>query len=171
MSQSESYKTTTLAYSLTAAAFVVGGGAATGSFSTLYQPVPYKGGVKHADVQEASTGAKATEGMMSYDERLIDAKLEAVEARTETKFAQLMGEIKLISQSISDLSGKVGDVKTEVGTLDAKIASVASATAGVKWNIITTGLVLGGLFIAVAAFGVQILDAAQGLFSAGSSVK
>lgn len=108
---------------------------------------------------------------MEFSEALIDAKLEAVEARTDTKFAQMMGELKLISQSIGDLSGKVSDVKNDVATVEGKVASVAAATAGVKWNILTTGLVLGGLIIAVAAFGVQILDTAQGLFSAGAATK
>jgi hypothetical protein len=108
---------------------------------------------------------------MAQTEKITDLKIEAAELRTDNKFAELMGELKLISKSIGDLSGKVSDVKTEVGVLDGKIAGVASATASVKWNILTTGLVLGGLFIAVAAFGVQILDAAQGLFSAGAATK
>jgi|CXWL01.1.fsa_nt_gi hypothetical protein len=97
--------------------------------------------------------ASETEGVMSYDERLIDAKLEAVEARTESKFAQMMGELRVISAGVTSLAEKVGELKADVG-------GVKAATAGVKWNIAALGLTLGGLIIAIAAFGTQILDMA-----------
>lgn len=130
--------------------------AALGVVATSYQPSPSIIGPQNAYIGNS----RGTEGVMAYDERLIDLKLEAIEAHTETKFAQLLGELKVISANVSSLGTNLGsqiaDVKTELGTVKA-------ATASVKWNIIALGLTMGGLFIAIAAFGTQILDLATSL--------
>lgn len=97
---------------------------------------------------------------------LLDAKLEVVEARTDTKFAQLMGEIKLLGVNVLALGGQITDLKTDISNVKTEITGVKTATAGVKWNIMAAGLTLGGLIIALAAFGTQILDLAMSLISA-----
>lgn len=101
---------------------------------------------------------------MAYDEKLIDTKLELVEARTDMKFAQLLGKLDVLAVNVSAIGGQIAGVKADV-------AGVKADTATVKANIIATGLVLDGLIIAVVAFGYQILDLAQGLFSAGAASK
>ncbi|MGE3691870.1 MAG: hypothetical protein AB7F98_10870 [Novosphingobium sp.] len=99
-----------------------------------------------------------------FDERLLDAKLEAVEARTETKFAQLLGKIDLLVQG-------VGDLKSEVSKLDGKIGEVDSHTRAGKREVITAIIATGLGVAALAWAGVQIfqsgLGLSQGAFQAG----
>ena len=171
MLQNESYKTNKATYALTATILTLGGGVAATAPSTLYQPISSTGNPEASVAQGPFTQAKATEGVMSYDERLIDAKLEAVEARTETKFAQLMGELKLIATNVATLGGQMSDIRSDIASVKTEVGAVKTATASVKWNLVALGLTMGGLFIAIAAFGTQILDLAQGLFSAGVSAK
>lgn len=142
-----------VAYAFTLAA---GSAAALGG-ATTYQSSK----ATHIPVMPAKA-ASGTEGVMSYDERLIEAKLEAVEARTETKFAQLLGEIRALAISLTHLSTDIGIVRGEV-----QEAKTAAATG--KTYVIGTGIALGAFIIAVFAFGWQILDAASGLFQAGAS--
>ena len=87
----------------------------------------------------------------------------AVEARTETKFAQLLGELKVIATNMVALGTQMVALGTQMGDVKTELANVKSATAGVKWNIVALGLTMGGLIIAIAAFGTQILDLATGL--------
>lgn len=98
----------------------------------------------------------ATSPTAYVEERLVDAKLDAVEARTETKFAQLMGEIKLISASIGTLSSDIGKVSNEVG--EAKAAAASGKT-----YVIGTGIALAGFFVGMFAYGWQIVDVVSSL--------
>ena len=104
---------------------------------------------------------------MSVSEQHLDSKFEAAEARTDTKFAQLLGEVRLVSANVAHLAAEIGEIKANQHNTDAKLEAVRAATATVKWNIVTLGLALGGLIIAIFAFGFQILDVAQALFTAG----
>lgn len=86
-----------------------------------------------------------------FDERLLDAKLEAVEARTETKFAQLLGKIDLLVQG-------VGDLKSEVSKLDGKIGEVDSHTRAGNRGVITAIIATGLGVAALAWAGLQIFQ-------------
>jgi hypothetical protein len=90
----------------------------------------------------------------------MDAKLATVEARTETKFAQLMGEMRLISTGVSDLKN---DFRERLATISAEVGEVKKATAGVKWNILALGIGGGALILGLFAFGAQMMDLAAGL--------
>ena len=103
-----------------------------------------------------------TQGGQFVDERYLAVSLKAAEAQTETKFALLLSEIKLIALSVSHLSTDLGVVRSEVG--EAKAAAASGKT-----YVIGTGIALAGFMIAVFAFGWQILDAASGLFQAGAA--
>jgi hypothetical protein len=74
----------------------------------------------------------AGSGSTLHDMSEVDAKIAAAEARTDTKFAEMMGELKLISYT----------------------------TRGLKTTIITTGIAtvigLGALTIGVMAYGGQM---------------
>lgn len=59
----------------------------------------------------------------------IDAKIAAAEARTDTKFAQLFGEVRHIQQSVS----------------------------GTKTTIIITGIAVLGVLVAILGYGQQWL--------------
>lgn len=111
---------------------------------------------------EARQGA-ATQSAPSYDEKLMDLKLAAAEARTETKFAQLLGELKAISLSVGNLAGQLGDVKSDIASVRADVGGVKDATASVKWNILATGIAVGALILGLFAYGAQMLDLATAL--------
>jgi len=108
-----------------------------------------------------TTGA-STSIQHHVDERLLNAKLDAVEARTETKFAQLLGELKSLGTSLNHIESTLADLKGDVA--DAK-----SAAAGTKSYVIGTGIAIAGFVLAIFAFGVQVLDIATALFSAGGA--
>ncbi|MBX7482717.1 hypothetical protein K3174_09240 [Qipengyuania sp. 6D47A] len=105
---------------------------------------------------------RATSSNDHVDERLLNAKLDAVEARTETKFAQLLGELKTLGVNVAHINDTLGGLKTDVA--DAK-----AAAAGTKAYVIGTGIAIAGFVLAIFAFGVQILDIATALFSAGGA--
>lgn len=122
--------------------------------ATFSSPTPYI--LSGSMAQPSPSTAAPSAATPSLDERLLDAKLAVVEARTETKFAQLLGELKVISASVSNIGQQVSDVKAE-------LTSVKAATASVKWNILAAGLAVGGLILALAAYGQQMLQLASGL--------
>ena len=119
------------------------------SAATISQPAHY---MTRKEMPSAPT---LTPGGSYVDEKLLTAKLEAVEARTETKFAQLLGKLELLAAKIEPLSGEITEAK-----------NAASATRSV---IIGTGITLGGLIIGLFAFGWQIMDLAAGIFQAGGT--
>jgi hypothetical protein len=109
-------------------------------------------------------GGQGTQSAMPFDERLMDAKLDAVEARTETKFAQLLGKIDLLVQTVTD-------VKTDIGVLKTDIQAVDGHTRTSKREIIIAIVTTGFAVIALAWAGVQIfqggLSIGEGAFQAG----
>ena len=89
---------------------------------------------------------------MTVTEALLEAKLEAVEARTETKFAQLLGKLDVIGERITSLSGDISIVK---GRVDAVDGHVRSAKGTISAFVIGTG-------IAVAALAYSAVQVYQG---------
>ena len=107
-----------------------------------------------------STSPENFAQQVAYIEKNTDLKLKVVEAQTETKFERLIGKIDSLAVSISSIEGKVVELKTDVG-------DVQKATAGVKWNIMATGLALGGLIFGMFSYGAQMIELASGLVGAG----
>lgn len=75
----------------------------------------------------------------------IAARIEASEARTDTKFAQMMGELHAMR---AELGGKLD-------TIGVRVDSVEKSTHGTKATIIVTGIAVVGLVVAIMAFGSQ----------------
>lgn len=113
--------------------------------------------------QAAATSA-ATPG---FDERIIDLKLAAVEARTETKFAQLIGKLDLIAE-------RLGGLNTQIVAIDGKVEKVDAHTRSVRSTIIATVIGTGIAVAALAWGGVQIFQGGMGVsagaFQAGMAV-
>jgi hypothetical protein len=71
----------------------------------------------------------------------VDAKLESVEARTETRFMELGGKIDRVADSITNLTTAVTAVKTEVKednkftrwTIGVTLIASLIAFAGALW--------------------------------------
>ncbi len=94
---------------------------------------------------------------MEVTEQILNAKLEATEARTESKFAQFMGELKVISATLTtlvddvkSLKGDMRDVKADVGTLKTDVAVIKSELSHKpsKGFIVTVMTIIGGLAVA-----------------------
>jgi hypothetical protein len=110
------------------------------------------------------TTSGATEGALEMHSRMTDLKIAASEARTETKFAQLMGKLDVL------VTG-VGDLKTEITRLDGKIDTVDGHARAAKTTIVATVIGTGIAVAALAWAGVQIFQGGMGLsgdaFTAG----
>lgn len=76
---------------------------------------------------------------------IVDAKIAAAEARTDTKFAQLMGELATMR---AEINGRLDGLGT-------KVQHVENSTAGIKTTVIVTAIAALGLTVAVMAYGSQ----------------
>lgn len=103
-----------------------------------------------------------TAGAHAIDERLLSARLEAVEARTDTKFAQLMGKIETLIESVAGVKDDVRQLDGRMGAFDGKLQAVEEKAFSSKTIIITTliGAFIGmaALVIGMLAYTVQIAD-------------
>jgi non-ribosomal peptide synthetase component E (peptide arylation enzyme) len=91
----------------------------------------------------------------------IDAKLAAVEARTETRFTELNGKIDRLADSISALGSTVASLKSD-------IADVKADNRYTRWTIIVT--VIASALAAIAALWVTQANLLAA-FSAGIAVR
>lgn len=71
-----------------------------------------------------------------------DAKIAAAEARTDVKFAKIEGKLDLIVSRLDTINTNATDAKSEARTT--------------RRTIVGTGLSLGALILAIAAFGVNV---------------
>jgi hypothetical protein len=90
----------------------------------------------------------------------LQAKFDLAEAKADSKFAQVLAEVKIIGIGVAALTTTVGQVQTD-------LTVVKASTVSVKWNILTvglgTGIALGGLVLGLFAFGSSIMEMATGL--------
>lgn len=69
----------------------------------------------------------------------VDAKIAAAEARTDTKFATLKGQLDLISAKLDSINEKATDARSEARTT--------------RRTVVGTGLSLAALIMALVGFG------------------
>jgi hypothetical protein len=86
------------------------------------------------------------------DAQHLDAKLEAVEARTDTKFSVLMGEIKSMAVDMRSINNQVSKV-------DKHLDKVEETLSNMKWHMVYIGIAIVTAIIAVLAYGLQMFDA------------
>jgi hypothetical protein len=75
-------------------------------------------------------GGSGTSGSMDA----VDAKIAAAEARTDTKFSELLGEMRLMNQ---------------------RLDHVERSTSGMRSTVIGTGIGVVAVVIAIMAYGAQ----------------
>jgi len=75
----------------------------------------------------------------------FESKLEAAAAKTDTKFAEMLGEIRLISS----------DIKGEIGKVSTRLDSVERSTGGVKATIILTAIAGLAIVVGILGYGQQ----------------
>lgn len=107
-----------------------------------------------------------TRGHHEIDERYLNAKLEAVEARTETNFAKLLGKIDAIATSVVGLQTDIGGLKTEINTVEN---SVSSAKGLIVTTVIGSAIAIAGLAWAGVALFQGGMGTASDAFAAGAS--
>ena len=93
-----------------------------------------------------------TPGVRYVDEAFLNAKLEVTEARTETKFAQLLGELKVVTTQMGTIGEKLG----KIDDLDKHVRSTRTVIIG---TIVGAAIAIVGLSYAA----VQIFEAALSL--------
>ncbi len=103
-------------------------------FQSLNIPLPISADVgtdrtPKNDLQSDPSSAKS----ISMSE--VDAKIAAAEARTDTKFAEMMGELRLINQ---------------------KLEHVEKSTSGIRLNIWLAAATAVGLVVAVFSWGTSM---------------
>ena len=100
------------------------------------------------------------------NEALLNAKLDAVEARTETKYAQLIGKMDALATGISDL-------KTEITSVKGDVANVERSVRQRRWEIIVAVVTAGLAIVGLTYAAVQIFQGGMGAtataFQAGMS--
>ncbi|MGK8640344.1 hypothetical protein ACRS7F_13305 [Brucella anthropi] len=76
----------------------------------------------------------------------VDAKIAAAEARTDTKFAQVMGELATMR---ADFNGKFD-------TLGARLDHVEKSTSGIRLNIWLAAATAVGLVVGIFSWGTSM---------------
>lgn len=85
-----------------------------------------------------------SENMAEISREEIDAKLAAIEARSDTRFEQMLGEMRTAN----------AELRGEMKALGAGIANAATTTT-VIWTGVGTFFALAALLVGVLAFGAQ----------------
>ncbi|UAB76979.1 hypothetical protein INR77_13055 [Erythrobacter sp. SCSIO 43205] len=119
--------------------------------------------VPQQEVVKVSESRTAGAASNYVDERLLEAKLEAAEARSDSKFAELLGELKVIGERITSVNTQIGGMDAKITNLDTKIETVDTNTRAGKREIIIAIVTTGIAVIALAWAGVQIFQSSLGL--------
>jgi hypothetical protein len=100
-----------------------------------------------------AAGAETTHSQPMADEN-ADLRAELAEARTDKKFAEMLGEVRSgfanIDAKFAALDGRIGALE---GRVDARLSALERATAGIKPTIIVTGLAVAALMVGVLTYG------------------
>ncbi|WEK46871.1 MAG: hypothetical protein P0Y56_00880 [Candidatus Andeanibacterium colombiense] len=112
---------------------------------------------------------------MTITHELLEAKLEAVEARTETKFEKLLGSINLLGEQMKGLGDAIADVKIGVGKVDQAVERVETKTNNTRIIIVTTAiaatLTIIGVTYGIIGYGHQVADTVAAAFANGQGAK
>jgi hypothetical protein len=88
---------------------------------------------------------RGSEKMSDLTREEMKASLELAEAKTDVKFAQLIGKIDTAN----------ADLRGDIRALSAHFSAVERSTAGVKATIILTAVAVLAIVVGVLGFGQQ----------------
>ena len=91
-------------------------------------------------------------GDEGLDKDYVDARLEAVEARTNEKFIQLTSTLKEIASGQQRQAEALARVEAATTEARNEAISARNAASSTKWNIAVTGIAVAGVLL--AAFGM-----------------
>ncbi|GGA92128.1 hypothetical protein GCM10011491_20170 [Brucella endophytica] len=90
----------------------------------------------------------------------VDAKIVASEARTDTKFAQVMGELRLINQRFDHVEKRLDHVDQRIDQVEERVeqrlARVETALSPIRLNIWLASATTIGLVIALLSWGTSM---------------
>ncbi len=89
----------------------------------------------------------------------IDAKIQLSEARTDTKFERVLGEMRTgFAQLNGRFDAMTGHINGRFETLEARLTGVERTTSGLKATIIGTGIGVVVVVIAALGYGQQLFN-------------
>lgn len=101
-----------------------------------------------------------------------DAKLEAVEARLETRLATIEGKMERFAATIDGKLDRLSDQMTNVASAASRAETAADAAktsaSNVKWNVLFISLTTAALVLGSIALWLQGIEMVTGLFGAAS---
>jgi len=80
----------------------------------------------------------------------VAAQLAAVEAHTDTKFAQLIGEMRT---GFAALNGRIDGLSGRVDGLSGRLDAVERSVSGIKITVIVTAIAAVAVVVAVLGYG------------------
>jgi len=98
-----------------------------------------------SEIQAIARQPTSHKAMAEMTREEFESKLEAAAAKTDTKFAEMLGEIRLISS----------DIKGEIGKVSTRLDSVERSTGGVKATIILTAIAGLAIVVGILGYGQQ----------------
>lgn len=119
-------------------------------------------------VQPSPQPMAASAPTAMFDERIIDLKLAAVEARTETNFAKLIGKLDLLGDRLGAIGKDVGDLKTSIGTLESKTNNTRVI---IVTTVIAAVISIVSVTYGIIGYGHQVADTISAAFAAGQAAK
>ena len=107
--------------------------------------------------------------------KAVDAKLEAAEARTDTKFEKLLGSLNVLGEKLDGIGTKIGDLKGDIGDANVAIGRLEDKTNNTRIIIVTTAiaatLTIVGLTYAMIGYGHQVAETITNAFVSGQEAK
>ena len=91
-------------------------------------------------LRQAPEDAMSEPGPPSSETEL---RVQLAEARTDTKFAEMLGEVRI---GFAKMDGRFGEIEARMGGLER-------STSGIKATVIGTGIAVVALVIAVMTYG------------------
>lgn len=144
--------------------------AATLTFSP-YIPNMGTGGMTQGSPTQPTPSAP-TVTVVGVDDNLLRARLETVEANTETKFAKLIGKFDTLTAQITT---QLGQVSKDIGEMKGAVERVETKGNNTRIIIVTTvigaALTIVGLTYGIIGYGHQVADSISAAYAAGQGAK
>lgn len=96
----------------------------------------------------------------SARDELINKKIELSEQRIETRLVGIEGKLDRVLDRVADATSAAN--RAQEAANEARKAAIVT-----RWNVVFFVITGVAVILAVMALGVQMLDLATGLFSAG----
>lgn len=101
--------------------------------------------------------------MDTETKRYVDAKVEAVSAKNDARFAEVMTGLTGISDRLDLQKSLLNDTKSAADEARGAADQAKNAAASTKWNILATALAVVGVLFASWAIWAQGIEMITGI--------